>query len=154
MRKPTKFHMSNRFIISRLRHAGFANSALVTPHSAFGMVSFINEIAIGGDGWAQLAPFGDYPGEALVTETGGRIAKFPAIQRLDRAAALGMVARFKSPWQRVKRYFTGCPIFAGHPDVPAFASDYPDKSPKGMIVDLQVRDDGLFCKPVFTNGRE
>ena len=62
-----------------------------------------------------------------------------------------MVARFKSPWQRVKRYFTGCPIYAGHPDVPAFANDYPDKSPKGMIIDLQVRADGLYCKPVFTN---
>ena len=34
--------------------------------------------------------------------------------------------------------------------VPAFANDYPDNSPKGMIVDLHVREDGLFCKPVFT----
>ena len=87
----------------------------------------------------------------MIREADGRITTFPAIQRLDREAARAMVARFKSPWQRVKRYFTGCPIYAGHPDVPAFANDYPDNSPKGMIVDLQVREDGLFCKPVFTN---
>lgn len=115
------------------------------------IVAFTNDIAIGHDGWAQLAPFGDYPGTALARKPDGSVEKFPAIQRLDRAAAEGMIARFKSPWQRLKRYITGCPVFVGHPDVPAFANDYPDKSPKGMIVDLQVRGDGLYCKPVFTN---
>jgi len=73
------------------------------------------------------------------------------MQRLDRAAAEAMAARFKSPWHRLKRYFTGCNIYAGHPDVPALANEYPDKTAKGMIVDLDVRAEGLFCKPVFTN---
>ncbi len=114
-------------------------------------IAFTNEISIAHDGWAQLAPFGDYPGQALLRQPDGSLKKFTAIQRLDRAAAELMVARFKSPWQRMKRYFTGCHIYAGHPDVPAFANDYPDKTPKGMIVDLQVRADGLYCKPVFTN---
>ncbi len=113
-------------------------------------IAFVNQIAVAADGWAQLAPFGDYPGQAMVREPDGTIKTFPAIQRLDRAAADLMVARFKSPWNRLKRYFTGCPIYAGHPDAPAFANDYPDKSPKGMIVDLEARADGLFCKPVFT----
>jgi hypothetical protein len=113
-------------------------------------IAFVNEVAVGADGWAQLAPFGDYPGQAMLRQPDGAIKTFPAIQRLDRAAADLMVARFKSPWHRLKRYFTGCHIYAGHPDVPAFANDYPDKSPKGMIVDLEARADGLFCKPVFT----
>ena len=124
----------------------FCNSAPVAE-----AVAFTNEIKLDYDGWAQLAPFGDYPGQALLRGSGGGFVKFDAIQRLDRTAAETMVARFKSPWQRMKRYFTGCQIFAGHPDVPAFANDYPDKMAKGMIVDLQVRADGLFCKPVFTN---
>lgn len=115
------------------------------------IVAFVNEITIGNDGWAQLAPFGDYPGKAMVRQPDGSIKTFDAIQRLDRAAADGMVAKFKSPWQSVKRYFTGCNVYVGHPDVPAFANEYPDKSPKGMLVDLAVRDDGLYCKPVFTN---
>jgi hypothetical protein len=128
------------------RQAWFANS-----ESSAELVAFTNQIAIANDGWAQLAPFGDYPGQALLRGPDGVIRKFGAIQRLDRVAAELMTARFKSPWNRVKRYFTGCHIYAGHPDVPAFANEYPDKTPKGMIVDLQVRDDGLFCRPVFTN---
>jgi len=104
-----------------------------------------------GQGWAQLAPFGDYPGQALLQGADGSVTKFAAIQRFDRAAAEAMVAKFKSPWQRLKRFFTGCNIYVGHPDVPAFANEYADKSAKGMIVDLQARADGLFCKPVFTN---
>lgn len=114
------------------------------------IVSLFNEVTVGQDGWAQLAPFGDYPGQAIVRQADGTNKIFPAVQRLDRAAADLMVTRFKSPWNRLKRYFTGCHIYAGHPDVPAFANDYPDKTPKGMIVDLEARADGLFCKPVFT----
>jgi hypothetical protein len=126
-------------------YVGFANAS---NHAE--SIAFVNEIAVGADGWAQLAPFGDYPGQAMLRQPDGAIKTFPAIQRLDRAAADLMVARFKSPWHRLKRYFTGCHIYAGHPDVPAFANDYPDKTPKGMIVDLEARADGLFCKPVFT----
>ena len=115
------------------------------------LVSFTNDLAVGPDGWAQLAPFGDFPGRAMLRQPDGSVKTFDAIQRLDRAAAEGMTAKFKSIGQRLKRFITGCHIYIGHPDVPAFANDYPDKSPKGMIVDLAVRDDGLYCKPVFTN---
>ncbi len=135
------------------KSAAFANSAL-RPASAgqseISLVGFVNEVTVAEDGWAQLAPFGDYPGQAILRQPDGTTKIFPAIQRLDRDAADLMVARFKSPWHRLKRYFTGCHIYAGHPDVSAFANDYPDKTPKGMIVDLEARANGLFCKPVFT----
>ncbi len=147
MNKPISITHS---LTHRLTGSPSSHSALRTPNSAL-ITSFTNQLQLDTEGWAQLAPFGDYPGQALLREPGGSIAKFPAIQRLDRAAAVAMVARFKSPWHRVKRYFTGCNIYVGHPDVPAFANDYPDKSPKGMIVDLEVRADGLYCKPVFTS---
>jgi Mu-like prophage I protein len=132
--------------------AQFSNSANRNPKSVMGTpLLFANDLALGHDGWAQLAPFGDFPGQAMLRQADGSVTQFPAIQRLDRRTAEAMVAKFKSPWNRVKRYFTGCHIYAGHPDVPAFANDYPDSTPKGMIVDLQVRANGLFCKPVFTN---
>jgi hypothetical protein len=115
------------------------------------VASFTNELNVAADGWAQLAPFGDYPGRAMLRQADGSHKIFPALQRLDRSAAEAMVAKFKSPWQAIKRYVTGCPIYVGHPDVPAFANEYPDKVSKGMITDLQVRDDGLYCKPIFTN---
>ena len=115
-------------------------------------ITFSNQTAISvdGGGWAQLAPFGDFPGQAMLRQADGSILKFPAVQRLDCAAADTMVRRFKSPWQRFKRFFTGCPIYAGHPDVPGFANEYRDAMPKGMVVDLETRAEGLFCKPVFT----
>ena len=115
------------------------------------LVAFTNQITLSHDGWAQLAPFGDYPGQALLRDSDGVMQNFPPSSAWTVPPPSSMTARFKSPWNRVKRYFTGCHIYAGHPDVPAFANEYPDKTPKGMIVDLQVRDDGLFCRPVFTN---
>ena len=114
-------------------------------------IAFINEISLSNDGWGMLAPFGDYPGKALIKQQDGTFKKVNAIQRIDKLAADGMVAQFKSLYQSVKRYLTGCPIFAGHGDVPTMANEYPDKNPKGTIVDLEVRADGLYCKPVFTN---
>ncbi len=115
------------------------------------VIAFGNELALGEDGWAQLAPLGDYPGQALIRQADGTYTRTPAIQRLDRAAAEGMVRRFKSFGQRLRRFLTGCPIYVGHPDVPACAHEYPDREPKGMIVDLAVRADGLYCRPVFTS---
>jgi phage I-like protein len=119
-------------------------------------ISFINRhsekpLTLEKDGWVQLAPFGDFPGEALMRLPDGRARRFPAIQRMDREAALQMTARFRSPWNRLKRYFTGCPIFVGHPDVPGANNPAASASSKGMIVDLDVRGDGLYCKPFFTD---
>src|SRR5690349_5926487 len=96
-------------------------------NSPTAIIGVANEFSRAFDGWAQLAPYGDFPGQALRREADGSVAKFPAIQRLDRAAAELMVARFKSPWHRLKRYFTGCPIYAGHPDAPGFANAQTDK---------------------------
>lgn len=108
--------------------------------------------AFSDDGWAHLAPFGDFPGLAtLVNEDGSSAGTKPAVQRLDRAAADALVAKFRSPWSRIKRWARGLPIFLGHPDDPARGHTYPDRGAKGMIVDLEVRDGGLYARPVFNN---
>lgn len=114
-------------------------------------VAFINEIGEIRDGWGMLAPYGDYPGQAIMAQPDGTFKKVPAIQRIDQAAVDGMVKRFNSVWQRAKRYVTGCPVYDGHPDVPTIANEYPDDSEKGTIIDLEARGGGLFCKAVFTN---
>ena len=48
---------------------------------------FLNESVVGDDGWAQLAPFGDHPGKAIVTGPDGTSTRVDAIQRIDRATA-------------------------------------------------------------------
>lgn len=108
-----------------------------------------NEINLEADGWAQLFPFDDAPGKAVVLKANGAFATFDAIQRLDRSAAEQMVTHFNSITNRVKRFVKGVPIFNGHPDMPDAGNKYPDKKRKGLIADLQIRDDGLYCKPIF-----
>ena len=45
------------------------------------LVTMINELSIGADGWAQIAPFGDYAGIAMIPDGQGRFhqgARHPA----------------------------------------------------------------------------
>ena len=124
-------------------------------------LGFANELSLAADGWAQLAPFGDFPGQAVLANEAGVLATFPAVQRLDRQAAEQMRAQFYSLGNRIKRFFRGCCVYLGHPDMPGSGDRYPDAAEKGLIADLQVRPDGLSCRPVFNaagaallNGRE
>ncbi len=129
-------------IFSKTPRANFANASETV------VLCFANGADVRDDGWAQLAPFGDFPGRAVL-QVSGQPKSFPAVQRLDRQSAELMVAHFKSPLNRVKRFFKGCPIYLGHPDHPGVSAQYPDKAPKGSIVDLAVREDGLYCLPSF-----
>jgi len=115
------------------------------------LICITNEVTPGDDGWAMIAPYGDYPGVATLSNEDGSFTRVRAIQRLDRKAADQMVGKFKSLWGRVRRYVTGAPIYLGHPDAAAIGHRYSDKTPKGMFSDLEARDTGLFGKPVFTN---
>jgi hypothetical protein len=133
----------------------FANSAESNLRAQTEMFVFGNEAVVLSDGWAHLAPFGDFHGTGVLRQRDGTVQEFEAIQRLDHAAASRMVAHFKSPWNTLKRYLTGVPIYHGHPDMANAGSKYPDKEPKGMIAGLECRADGLYCLPVFTNeGRD
>jgi hypothetical protein len=107
--------------------------------------------AVGEDGWAQIAPFGDFPGMVTEVLPGGGVKgkPAPAIQRMDRTAAEAMVAHFNSATSRIMRWLRGVPIFSGHPDFPGAGNRYPDKGHKGVIAQLQVRNDGLYALPVF-----
>lgn len=115
------------------------------------LVGFVNEINIGADGWAQLAPFGDHPSTALMPDANGKVKKQSAIQRIDKEGCDAMVAGFCNERRGVRKFLKGCNIYVGHPDMPGLGAHYPDKEPKGVIADLEVRADGLYGLPVFNN---
>lgn len=126
----------------------FANES---TNAAATLVGFCNEINIGSDGWAMIAPFGDHPSPALIPDGKGGMRKVPAIQRIDKAGADAMVASFHNEQRGFRKFIKGCNIYVGHPHVPGLGKFYPDKEPKGVFADLEVRDDGLYGLPVFTN---
>jgi len=122
-----------------------------TPARPEACVGFTNEIQIGSDGWAMIAPFGDFPSFAVVPQPDGSCERLQAIQRIDREGAAQMVDEFQASRKGWRKFFAGRPIYVGHPDVPGLGTNYPDKAPKGVITELAVREDGLYGLPVFTN---
>lgn len=121
----------------------FCNSATL-----FG---FINELTIDADGWAMIAPLGDFPSEALLPTADGKLKRQKAIQRITRESAEGMVAEFHNSRTGLKKFLRGCNIYLGHPDMPGLEARYPDKTPKGVFADMKVREKGIYGLPVFTN---
>lgn len=128
-----------------------ANIQFANESTAPVLIGFINEINIGEDGWAQLAPFGDHPSTALIPDAAGKVKKQKAIQRIDKPGCDAMVAGFYNERRGLRKFLKGCNIYVGHPDAPDLGRFYPDKEPKGVFADLEVRGDGLYGLPVFTN---
>ncbi|MEI8288782.1 MAG: hypothetical protein WCH99_04870 [Verrucomicrobiota bacterium] len=127
------------------------NVQFANESTAATLVGFCNEINIGADGWAMIAPFGDHPSPALIPDGKGGMKKVPAIQRIDKAGAAAMVASFHNERRGLRKFLKGCNIYVGHPHVPGLGKFYPDKEPKGVFAELEVRADGLYGLPVFTN---
>ena len=115
------------------------------------LIGFVNEISIGDDGWAEIAPFGDHPSEGLVQMPDGRLKRIKAIQRIKQENAERMVAQFHNSRKGIRKFFRGCNIYDGHPDVPGLGDKYPDKEPKGVFADMVIRGDRIFGLPIFTN---
>ena len=112
---------------------------------------FVNELTIEPDGWAMIAPFGDFPSEALLPTADGKLKRQKAIQRITKETGDGIVAQFHNSRTGLKKFIRGCNIYVGHPDMPGLESRYPDKTPKGVFADMETREKGLFGLPVFTN---
>ena len=125
----------------------FANAETGNPTG----LAFLNAISVEGDGWAHLAPFGDFPGLATEVQPDGTIRRFTAVQRLDRESADSMVTAFKSPFGKLKRWLRQLPVYLGHPDVPGMSKRYPNTKAVGSIADIAVRENGLWVKPAFGN---
>jgi len=124
----------------------FCNSADGTT-----LFGFVNELTIDADGWAMIAPIGDFPSEALLPTADGKLKRQKAIQRITKESAETMVAQFHNERAGLKKFIRGCNIYLGHPDMPGLESRYPDKTSKGVFADMEVRDKGIYGLPVFTN---
>lgn len=105
--------------------------------------SLANSLAM-ADGWALLAKFGDWPNRGVDGK------RKPVIQRFTRRAAEAIVSNFRSISGRIRRAIVGNPIYNGHPDSPEYGHLWPDKSSHGSVADMEVRENGLWIKPVLT----
>lgn len=105
-----------------------------------------NELSVGEDGFALLAPYGD--SKYRIPSNGGFLT---VIQRITKENAVEMVNAFNSLVGRVHRWMKGAPIYLGHPDDATTGHKYPVKDEMGMFADLQVRDNGLYVKPMFNS---
>lgn len=99
----------------------------------FRLVGACNEIRIEGDGWIQIAPYGEWPNEV-------------GLQVVDRQAAEAMVADFNSVAAKLSNSFRGLPFYIGHPDDPEVSDQFPDKKSYGWWKELAARNDGLWGK--------
>lgn len=129
---------------SRIRTITFWNEAAAESDTDLTLANALN---IDNEGWALLAPYGDshYP---IPNENGGHTT---VIQRITKESAQAMVETWNSTFSRIKRFFRGGPIYSGHPDRKGFEHLYPDKEVKGLFNELQVRDNGLYVRPLFND---
>jgi hypothetical protein len=94
------------------------------------MVGMENESAV-SDGWLLVSPYGDFPHRL-------------GVQRVDKTAAESMVSAFNGVIGTISRWFKGCPLYVGHPDLPGMENEYKDKNAYGVFTKLEARDDGLY----------
>jgi len=118
------------------------------------LITMINELSLGADGWAQIAPFGDYAGIALVPDGKGSFTKERAIQRLDKIAVTQMANEYRQSSRGLSGFFKKRPLFEGHPDIPVGGAQYPNKHPVGLFHNLACRDGGLYGEPILTDDGE
>ena len=94
------------------------------------------------DDYLQLSPLGLFPHAR-------------GFQNVDRPALEGLVKNFNSFFARLGRRFAGVPFYVGHPDVRGLENMYPDRKAYGWIMELEVREDGLYGRPKWSKaGRE
>jgi phage I-like protein len=104
-----------------------------TAKESIGLIGLANRFEAGQDAFVQISPLGDFP-------------HAKGLQRMDRAAAEGMVNHFNKFSSKLGRMFVGVPFYVGHPDLPGLENEYPDRKAYGWLKALEVRDDGLYGK--------
>jgi len=120
------------------------------------VIGVCNAFSVDEHGWAEIR-YGDYEHDGR--DGFGKIdlansAQAPAVkrvvQRFTRENAQAFVADFKSLWGRVKRAVSGKSIYLGHPDAPRFARQFPDKTPRGAIADMEAGETAFRFRPILT----
>jgi hypothetical protein len=75
-----------------------------------------NDVALDDDGWALIAPLGEWP-KTRTAMVGGRPTQQRFIQVLDNDSADALVSKENSLFGRLKRAVIGIPVYRGHPDL-------------------------------------
>lgn len=118
-------------------------------------VGFENEMAVGADGLAQIAPYGDFVGTAVIPNGTGGFKKIKAVQRMDAAAVAQMVNEYQESRKGLTKFFKSRPLFLGHPDARGVdPKKYPDKTPKGVFANVMAKADGFFGEVILTEEGE
>lgn len=106
---------------------------------------------------AQSASFVLFNAELAVDEHGWTVVPFgmwrhaQGWQRFGKEQAEAICNAFRSTVGRIKRALTGLPVYKGHPDDPAFAEEFPDKTAYGQVANMEVRENGLAIQQVLSN---
>ena len=87
--------------------------------------------------YLQLSPVGIFPHAR-------------GYQNVDAGALSALVKNFNSFLARLGRRFAGVPFYIGHPDVPGYENIYTDRKAYGWIMDLELREDGLYGWPKWS----
>ena len=72
-------------------------------------------------------------------------------QQFGKEQATAICNAFRTVAGALKRAIVGLPVFNGHPDDPAYAAEFPDKTEYGQIANMEVREDGLAMQLVLSN---
>jgi hypothetical protein len=91
-----------------------------TAKESIGLIGLANRFEAGQDAFVQISPLGDFP-------------HAKGLQRMDRAAAEGMVNHFNKFSSKLGRMFVGVPFYVGHPDLPGLENEYPDRKAYGWV---------------------
>lgn len=110
----------------------------------------------GKDGWFHLAPFGTYPGYAIVRKEDGAELRVRCQQLIDAEAMASILTGFEQDRNAAGENWRGLLLDRDH----LSAAGTPITAAMGRILDLQVRGDGksrtdgLWCKISFTRPGE
>ena len=76
-----------------------------------------NDAALDDDGWALIAPLGEWPKTRAARGADGRVQIQRFIQVLDNASMDALLGGENSLFRRLKRAIVGIPVYRGHPDL-------------------------------------
>jgi hypothetical protein len=134
------------------------STVLALANSADDLTGFIaleNEVSIGEDGWALLAPFGEHRKTRSI-QKGAQIVQESYVQVVDDAAVDTVLANENGNGflGKIKRALIKRPIYNGHPDVKLYAPETitlgnEQLIPLGVNEGLRKSARGLEFKPLL-----
>lgn len=127
--------------------------ALANSSTAADVLALDNELALDNDGWALLAPFGEFPNSRTV-EVAGRPVHERFLQVFDEAGVDTVLANERGDglWARIKRAVIKRPIFKGHPDAKLWTPNLLDRAQEklvavGLVDSSRKTERGLEVRP-------